>query len=91
MHARSFSCVRHVPCTCVQVRARYLDASWRWMLALTAIAANVIDMPFTFLTIFNVVRNQYFLLDDGFEASLAFSHPPLAFSRLLGTSFSTTG
>ena len=35
------------------------------MLALTAIAANVIDMPFTFLTVFNVVRNQYFFLDDG--------------------------
>ena len=27
--------------------------------------ANVLDAPFTFCTIYNVVRNQYFFLDDG--------------------------
>ena len=34
------------------------------MLALTTIFLNFIDMPFTFLTIFNVVRNQYFYLGE---------------------------
>ena len=47
------------------VRKYYLGASWRYMLAITLVVSNVIDMPFTFLTIFDVVRNQYFWLDDG--------------------------
>ena len=44
------------------VRERYLGASWRLMLALTTVSLYVIDAPFQFLTIFGVVRNQYFFL-----------------------------
>ena len=47
------------------VRSRYLEVSWRYMIAGTLIFSNLVDMPFTFCTIFNVVRNQYFFLDDG--------------------------
>ena len=46
------------------VKKYFLHSSWRWMLALTTIFLNFIDMPFTFLTIFNVVRNQYFYLGE---------------------------
>ena len=41
------------------VRARFLGASWRLMLAATTIFLNVVDAPFAFFTIFDVVRNQY--------------------------------
>ena len=34
------------------------------MLAVSTILLNVIDMPFTFFTVFDIVRNQYFFLDD---------------------------
>jgi hypothetical protein len=44
------------------VRERYLGASWRLMLALTTVSLYVIDAPFQFLTIFGLVRNQYFFL-----------------------------
>ena len=44
------------------VRERYLGASWRLMLALTTVSLYVIDAPFQFLTIFGIVRNQYFFL-----------------------------
>jgi hypothetical protein len=40
------------------MRARYLGASWRVVIATTLVVTNLIDMPFTFCTIFNVVRNQ---------------------------------
>ncbi len=46
------------------VKKYFLHSSWRWMLALTTIFLNFIDMPFTFLTIFDVVRNQYFYLGE---------------------------
>lgn len=46
------------------VRAKFLNASWRTMTALTTCLLNVIDMPFTFLTIFAIVRNQYFYLGE---------------------------
>jgi len=46
------------------VRARFLGASWRLMLAATTIFLNVVDAPFAFFTIFDVVRNQYFYLGE---------------------------
>ena len=41
-----------------------LNYSWRTMLFSTTVLLNVLDMPFTFLTVFNVVRNQYFYLGE---------------------------
>ena len=52
------------------VRTRFLDVSWRVMLTVTLSLSLIIDMPFTFCTIFNVVRNQYFFLDDGLITSI---------------------
>jgi len=52
------------------MRTRYLHVSWRWMTASTVVLSNLIDMPFTFLTIFDVVRNQYFFLDDSLLTSI---------------------
>jgi len=52
------------------MRARYLGASWRVVIATTLVVTNLIDMPFTFCTIFNVVRNQYFFLDDALLTSI---------------------
>ena len=46
------------------VRARFLNVSWRLMLATTTVVLVVLDMPFSLLTIFGVVRNQYFYLGD---------------------------
>jgi len=40
------------------VRRYFLDASWRVMLLSTAVLLNVIDMPFVYLTVYDVVRNQ---------------------------------
>ena len=51
------------------VRSYFLNSSWRWMLAITLLVVNVLDAPFTFLTVFNVVRNQYFFL-EGMSADL---------------------
>ena len=45
-------------------RTYFLGTSWRWMLAVTQLVAMAFDAPFTFCTIFNVVRNQYFFLED---------------------------
>jgi len=58
----------------------FLNVSWRAMLAFTLIAVNVIDAPFTFCTIFDVVRNQYFFLDDSLMTSL-----PSAMSFVVST------
>jgi len=46
------------------VRSRYLNVSWRLMTAFTLIISNIIEAPFVFLTVYNVVRNQYFYLED---------------------------
>jgi len=46
------------------VRSRFLNVSWRLMLGITTVFLNLCDMPFTFLTVFNVVRNQYFYLGE---------------------------
>mmetsp|Transcript_22311 Transcript_22311/g.75436 ORF Transcript_22311/g.75436 Transcript_22311/m.75436 type:complete len:663 (+) Transcript_22311:191-2179(+) len=46
------------------VKAKFLDKSWRVMLLSTTLFLNVLDMPFSFLTIFGVVRNQYFYLGE---------------------------
>jgi len=42
----------------------FLNSSWRMMLAITTIGLNVLDMPFSYFTIYNVVRNQYFYLGE---------------------------
>ena len=42
------------------VRERFLHVSWRWMLISTTVTLVALDVPFTMLTIFDVVRNQYF-------------------------------
>ena len=52
------------------MRTKFLGASWRLVTAITLILTNIIDMPFTFLTIYNVVRNQYFFLEDGLITSI---------------------
>ncbi|KAK7236640.1 hypothetical protein SO694_0024105 [Aureococcus anophagefferens] len=46
------------------VKTRLLDQSWRHMLLVTTVFLNVVDMPFTFCTIFDVVRDQYFYLGE---------------------------
>lgn len=42
----------------------FLNASWRMMLAVTTIGLNLLDMPFSYFTIYNVIRNQYFYLGE---------------------------
>ena len=46
------------------VRSRGLNVSWRVMLGVTTVFLNCVDMPFVFLTVFDVVRNQYFYLGE---------------------------
>lgn len=46
------------------VKARFLNVSWRLMLALTTVFLQVVDSFFSALTIFGVVRNQYFYLGE---------------------------
>jgi len=46
------------------VRKHFLNFSWRKMLLITSIGLNLVDMPFVFLTIYNVIRNQYFYLGE---------------------------
>lgn len=40
------------------VRDRFLNVSWRLMLALTTVVLQLLDMPFSLLTTFDIVRNQ---------------------------------
>jgi len=47
-----------------QVKKRFLNYSWRKMLAVTTVILNATDMLIAFLTIFDVVRNQYFYLGE---------------------------
>jgi Na+/melibiose symporter-like transporter len=47
-----------------QVKKRFLNYSWRKMLAITLVMLNATDMIIAFLTIFDVVRNQYFYLGE---------------------------
>jgi len=46
------------------VKTHLLDRSWRMMLLVTTVFLNLVDMPFTFCTIFDVVRDQYFYLGE---------------------------
>ena len=46
------------------VKRHFLGHSWRGMLLTTGILLNCIDIPFVFLTVFGVVRNQYFYLGE---------------------------
>jgi hypothetical protein len=52
------------------VRRHFLHSSWRCMLAVTTILLYVIDMPFTLLTTFDVIRNQYFYLGETVATTL---------------------
>ena len=54
------------------VKRKLLDRSWRAMTLVTSVFLNVVDMPFSFCTIYGVVRNQYFYLG---EAVLTESRP----------------
>jgi len=47
-----------------QVKRRFLNYSWRKMLLITAVILNAMDAVLSFLTIFDVVRNQYFYLGE---------------------------
>lgn len=47
-----------------QVKKRFLNYSWRKMLLITTVILNATDMIIAFLTIFDVVRNQYFYLGE---------------------------
>mmetsp|Transcript_24276 Transcript_24276/g.31604 ORF Transcript_24276/g.31604 Transcript_24276/m.31604 type:complete len:379 (+) Transcript_24276:2-1138(+) len=46
------------------VKIYFLSYSWRSMTLVTTIFLNLIDMPFTFLTVYNIIRNQYFYLGE---------------------------
>ena len=46
------------------VKRRLLHKSWRCMVLVTSVFLNVVDMPFSFCTIYGVVRNQYFYLGE---------------------------
>ena len=46
------------------VRRYFLNHSWRLMMLVTTACLNLIDMPFVFCTVFDVVRNQYFYLGE---------------------------
>ena len=48
------------------VKKHGLRYNWRWLLFGSQAVLQLIDMPFQFLTIFNVVRNQYFYLGEVF-------------------------
>ena len=51
-------------------REYLLNVSWRMMIMVTTITMVVADVPFTFLTIFGVVRNQYFFLGESFIVAI---------------------
>jgi hypothetical protein len=46
------------------VKAKLLNYNWRIIIAVTTIFLTVVDATFTFMTIFNVIRNQYFALGE---------------------------
>ncbi|KAG8459616.1 hypothetical protein KFE25_000972 [Diacronema lutheri] len=46
------------------VKQRCLHVSWRWLLALTTLGLNLLDLSFVGATTFNIVRNQYFYLGE---------------------------
>jgi len=62
------------------VKKRLLHVSWRLMLATTTIATTLVDALFSFLTIFDIVRNQYFYLGEGLLTQL-----PTAIGFVVGT------
>ena len=50
------------------------------MIIVSSVFITIIDMPFTFLTVYGVVRNQYFYLDDALVTSI-----PAAASFIVST------
>jgi hypothetical protein len=47
-----------------QVKQRFLNYSWRKMLLWTVVIMNVTDILITYITIYDVFRNQYFFLGE---------------------------
>ena len=62
------------------VKKKFLNYSWRKMLFATAIVLIVTDMFFVFLTIFDIVRNQYFYLGESILIDI-----PAAANFVVGT------
>ena len=56
-------------CALWLVKARFLNASWRAQLIVANLLIVAIDAPFTLCTVFGIVRNQYFYLDDSILAT----------------------
>jgi hypothetical protein len=52
------------------VRRYYLNYSWRMMLLYTMLFTSGVDMVFSYLTIFDIVRNQYFYLGETFVTTI---------------------
>ncbi|KAL1527580.1 hypothetical protein AB1Y20_008967 [Prymnesium parvum] len=48
------------------VKKYFLSMDWRCMLMISLVSLQLLDMPFQFLTVFGVVRNQYFYLGETF-------------------------
>ena len=53
-----------------QVRSRLLNYSWRRLKVGTVLVLISIDAIFTFLTVYNVVRNQYFFLGEAINGMI---------------------
>lgn len=47
-----------------QVKKHFLNCSWRKMLFFTTVFLNVTDMIIAYVTIYDIVRNQYFYLGE---------------------------
>ncbi|CAE8639232.1 unnamed protein product, partial [Polarella glacialis] len=63
-----------------QVKKHFLNTSWRMMLLGTSVLINVMDATLAFLTIFDVVRNQYFYLGESILDEI-----PAAANFVIGT------
>ena len=61
------------------VRERFLHVSWRRMLITTTVGLVLLDVPFTMLTVFDVVRNQYFYLSEALVQVSATPPTPMHF------------
>lgn len=62
------------------IKRYYLNYSWRKMLAFTLIILNLTDMICSFITIFDIFRNQYFYLGETILDEI-----PAAFNFIVST------
>ncbi|CAE8622165.1 unnamed protein product [Polarella glacialis] len=60
------------------VRRYFLESSWRKMLIISTISMPLIDAVPTFLTIFDVIRNQYFFMGEELLTKI-----PIAFNSVV--------